>query len=510
MGLFSNVGGLNPRRSIFDLSYVKTLTCDMGQLIPVMCDEAVPGDVWDIGNEAVVRFQPLVAPVLHEVNMYTHYFFVPYRLLWDGWEDFITGGVDGDDAQTLPTWTSPTTTEGSLWDYMGFPTGVTPTGRLPLDFPRRAYNFVYQNYYADETLQSTFDWTAGQQQILNRAWEKDYFTSALPWQQRGTAPALPISGTTTAVWANDLTNQALTWPSIDTQPNPVSFFYRDTTQLPANSNTKTALEKGKATISKTSLGANTVDLSTGTTVDIADLRLAVQLQKWMERNARAGVRYTEFLRAHFGVAPTDERLDRPEYIGGSKSPIIFSEVLQTSSTDATSPQGNLAGHGITVNAGHCGKYRVQEYGLIIGLMSVMPRSMYQQGINRQWLRQTRYDFFFPEFAYLSEQAVERVEIYASAVEAENKTIFGYQGRYNEMRFKPSMVCGQMRTTFDYWHLGRIFTSAPSLNETFIKCEPTKRIFAVETDPGLIVSFGNRLTAMRPMPITPEPGLMDHF
>ena len=504
MNIFQNVGGLQPRRSVFDLSYVKTLTCDMGQLIPIMCDEVVPGDIFKIGNEAVVRFQPLVAPVLHEVNMYVHYFFVPYRLLWDDWETFITGGVDGDDATALPTWNPTNKAIGSLWDYIGFPTTITPTGRLPLDFPRRAYNFIYSEYYRDQTLQDTFDWTAGNESILNRCWEKDYFTSALPWQQRGTSPALPITGITHAVWSSDFN---ISYPAVSgaTLGNIQAF---DSTHYPGTTNSKLALEQGK--ITKTNLDNNTIDLSTASTVDIADLRLAVQLQKWMERNARAGVRYTEFLRAHFGVAPRDERLDRPEYIGGTKSPIIFSEVLQTSSTDATTPQGNLAGHGITVSASQCGQYRATEYGLIMGLMSIMPRTMYQQGVNRQWLRQTRFDFFFPEFSQLSEQAVERVEVYASAVEAENKTIFGYQGRYNEMRYKPSMVCGQMRDTFDYWHLGRIFTSAPALNETFVVCNPSKRIFAVDTEPGLIVSFGNKITAIRPMPITPEPGLMDHF
>ena len=170
--VFQNVGGLNPRRSVFDLSYVKTLTCDMGQLIPIMCDEVVPGDVFTIANEAVVRFQPMVAPILHEVNMYVHYFFVPYRLLWISWEDFISGGVDGDDASVIPTWSPTNKAIGSLWDYLGFPTTITPTGRLPLDFPRRAYNFIYSEYYRDQTIQDTFDWTAGNEDILNRCWEK--------------------------------------------------------------------------------------------------------------------------------------------------------------------------------------------------------------------------------------------------------------------------------------------------------------------------------------------------
>ena len=233
----------------------------------------------------------------------------------------------------------------------------------------------------------------------------------------------------------------------------------------------------------TALQNNTVDLSTASTFDIADLRLAFQIQKWMERNARGGVRYTEFLRAHFGVAPRDERLHRPEYIGGSKSPVIMSEVLQTSSTDLTTPQGNLAGHGISAQDQFCGSYRAAEFGLIMGIMSIMPKPAYSQGINRQWLRRSKFDFFFPEFVGLSEQAIEQAEIYATDVASANTTIFGYQGRYDEMRTKDNMVVGEMRTTFDYWHLARQFSSAPLLNSSFITCIPRKDIFAVQNMPG---------------------------
>ena len=484
--VFSLVGGLHPRRSVFDLSYEKKLTCDMAQLIPIMCDEVVPGDLFKIGNQAVVRFQPLVAPILHEINMYVHYFFVPYRILWDDWEDFISGGVDGQFSDPIPEWEPTITTEGSLWDFFGFPVGVDPDGAYPLDFPRRAYNLVYNEYYRDENLQTEVALT--NEMILNRSWEKDYATSALPWQQRGTAPALPIAGTTSAVWGDVLGGTAFTVSGNATNPT-----------RPFNANTKTFMD------------ANTVDLSTASTFDIADLRLAFQIQKWMERNARAGVRYTEFLRAHFGVSPRDERLQRPEYIGGSKAPCIISEVLQTSSTDATTPQGNLAGHGITVSDAYCGKYHAQEFGLIIGIMSIMPRSAYSQGIDKQWLRKTKYDFFFPEFANLSEQAILNAEICATGSSSHNQDIFGYQGRYDEMRTKNSQIVSGMRTTFDYWHLGRQFNPAspPVLNEDFIKCTPRKDIFAVPSEPGLIVNFANIIKAFRPLPYMAVPGLIDH-
>jgi len=402
--VFKNVGGAQVRRSVFDLSYEKKFTCDMGQLIPVLCDEAVPGDIFEIGNQTVIRFQPLVSPVLHEINMYLHVFFVPYRLLWEDWEDFITGGVDGDDESELPRWEPTIYTQNSLWDYLGFPVGVDPDGAYPMSFPRDAYNLIWNEYYRDETLQTEVALT--QETILQRNWEKDYFTSSLLWQQRGTAPALPISGTTHAVWNLtdiDSTSSDGNWHSSASGPNDQLYIQNPGTNGQANA--------------LAFLNKNTVDLAVASTFDIADLRLAFQVQRWMERNARAGVRYTEFLQAHFGVAPRDDRMQRPEYIGGSKSPIIVSEVLQTSGTkDEPTPQGNMAGHGISVSTNHCGKFRCQEFGLIMGILSVMPRSAYQQGINRQWLRRTKYDFFFPEFANLSEQVIDTAEIFASGVE----------------------------------------------------------------------------------------------
>lgn len=477
----------------------------MAQLIPVMCDEVVPGDFFEMGNEAVIRFQPLVAPVLHEINMYVHYFFVPYRLLWDNatpdnWETFISGGIDGDELPTIPTWEPTDTTEGSLWDYMGFPTGIDPDGAYPIDFPRRAYNLVYNEFYRDETLVNEVALT--NELILSRAWEKDYFTSALTAQQRGTAPALPISGSSFADFTNAVGGTQGYGDSIS--------LILDQTGTPAHNTIQTQAGYYNANV-LAALNKNEVDLSSATTFDIADLRLAFQIQKWMERNARAGVRYTEFLKAHFGVSPNDDRLQRPEYIGGSKSPVIISEVLQTSSTDVTSPQGNLAGHGLTISQAYCGKYHAKEFGLIIGIMSVMPRSAYSQGINKQWLKATKYDFYFPEFANLSEQAITNAEICASAAAAHNTGIFGYQGRYDELRTKQNQICGQMRTSYDYWHLGRQFNPAlpPALNGTFITCDPRKDIFAVPTEPGLIVSFGNIIKAFRPVPLSAEPGLLDH-
>lgn len=496
--VYQRVAGNRPGRSVFDLSHDVKFTCDMGELIPVLHQHCVPGDVMSIANQVVIRFQPMVAPILHEINAYCHYFFVPYRLIWSDWESFITGGVDGTEAPTLPVTSGPISAN-SIEDYMGLPVGITfPAGFRPLSFGKYAYNLVYNEYYRDETLVTEVALTDGA--IKKRAWEKDYFTSALPWQQRGTAPALPIS--LSGVLAGYGTGIPVAHVSTDTTPRNLQVGASAHVDLTGATGTGNFLWDDP----KIAVDTSTV---TATSFDIADLRLAVQIQKFLERNARAGARYTEFLQAHFGASPRDDRLQRPEYLGGSKSPVIVSEVLQTSSTDGTSPQANMAGHGIAVDRRHICKYRAQEYGVIIGILSVMPRSLYQQGIEREFLRSTRYDFYFPEFANLSEQPVYRGEIYASAVLAENQTVFGYQGRYNEMRARRSYVASDMRATYDYWHLSRQFSSAPALNQTFIECTPRKDFLAAPSPDAMIVSMGNIIRAVRPLPIVSNPGLIDH-
>jgi len=516
--VFKRTGQVSPRRSMFDLSYSKLLTGDLGKLYPVLCDEVVPGDYWQIGNETVLRFNPLLAPILHRIDCVTHYFFVPYRILDENWEDFITGGVDGDNAYELPRFQNVNADaigKGSLWDYFGFPIGDGSTqttadiALLPISYPWRAYNMIWNEYYRDQNLQN--ERNSGAYLPAFRNWEKDYFTSALPFQQRGMAPALPVSGTTYADFD---------FSSVDH-----SSFIVNTDNLESNSDIHLTSSGAAALFAAnhgTSLSAwntkaenilnqNTVDLSAATTFDVNDLRLAFQIQKWMERNARAGVRYTEFLQAHFGVYPRDERLQRPEYIGGTKNPVIVSEVLQTSSSDTTSPQGNMAGHGINVQQGYVGKYHVKEYGIIMGLMSVMPKPAYMQGINRQWLRETRYDFYFPEFANLSEQAIMTAEIYniPGTPEATARSVFGFQGRYDEMRVKQNLITGDFRDTFNYWHLGREFSNAPLLNDIFVRCNPTKRFLAVQNEPAFLCNFGNVIKAFRPLPVIAEPGFIDH-
>ncbi len=538
MSVFSSIQGNRVGRSVFNLSHNKRFTCDMGELIPVTLLECVPGDTMRIGCEAVTRFQPLVAPILDSVDLTVHYFFVPFRLLFDGdkdWETFITGGKDGTDTSiSLPKFkfayangsasSNPNNpfSKGvisgkySLWDYFGLPIPSANQSDLQkivdtdgvIGFPQRAYNLIWNEYYRDENLCDEI--SLDNSTVMYRAWKKDYFTSSLPWQQRGISPALPISG-----------NVPVT---LDSSGFTISGARFDGFQFYAGLNqTVTTVTKPSSVvnfenITGTPTGlSGTVNLENASTFNIAVLREAMQIQRWMEMNARGGVRYTEFLRAHFGISPRDEVLQRPEYLGGTKSGVVISEVLQTSQTtsgESGSPQGNLSGHGLGAMSDFICSYTAKEFGYIVGIASYMPKPSYQQGVNRAFTRKTKYDFYFPEFAHLSEQAVKKGEIYATGNASDND-IFGYQSCYSELRYMPSINCSDMRDTFSYWHLGRIFSSAPSLNAGFLTTNAAysggirKDIFAVQNEPGLIVNFGNVIKAVRPLPVYGTPGFIDH-
>lgn len=515
---FKSVVNIRPGRSVFDLSHTKLQDANMGVLYPVMCETMVPGDSFRMGNQIVVRAMPLVAPILHEINVTVHYFFVPNRIMWDGWEEFITGGVDGDDASTLPRMNYPTGAWGtSIWNYLGFPklgVALTATTTKPVDFARRAYLAVFNNYYRDENQMTEIDITdQANDQLLRRSWEKDYFTSSLPFAQRGDAVALPVSGLAPLTGSVDFDFSNL--PANGTSPHSTNFATVSGTnpQLVGDQGNGSSSSSAWNTAGVTALDG-TADLSSATTFDVNDLRLAFQIQKWMERNARSGVRYTEFLQSHFGVGGNlDSRLQRPEYVGGMKTPVIISEVLQTSSTkDEPTPQGTLAGHGITVASEYAGKYYAQEYGVMIGIMSIMPKPAYHQGVNRQWLPRTRYDYYFPEFATLGEQAIEMAELYYQETDIKNTEVFGFQGRFDEMRYKPNVTCGLLRPgeDFDYWTLTRDFGAKPTLSDTFMYCNPDPRAWAVQVDaPQFVVHIANKIKAIRPLPAMGTPGLIDH-
>lgn len=538
MSSFTQVKALRPGRNVFDLSYEKKFDFDVGQLIPAFLQECVPGGTYKIGNELVINAQPLNAPIYHKLDATVHYFFVPTRLIFDGWEDFITGGINGNDSTLLPRF-NPSfdgTTEAekkaqvlaavgpySLYDYFGMPiipnTGsyvgdYTYPGRgatsgqpayfyKPLAFPWRIYNLCYNEFYRDETLQSEVN--LDQVRVLNRNWSKDYFTSALPFQQRGTSPALPLSGTAPVLFstgAAEIPAMALYGGTIGSGVvNDEVGFNDSSSSLPVSAKVRKA----------------TVSFENAATFNVSDLRLAFQLQKFMERAARGGVRYTEFLTSFFGVSPTDARLQRPEYLGGSKSPILINQVTQTSES-GTTPQGTLRGKGITADKNYICKYTASEFGYIIGILSVLPLPSYQQGVERTWLRKVKSDFYFPMFAHLSEQAVTEEEVYAFGDDGSegvinNGYVFGYQAPYNEMRQRQNKVCGSLRSSLSYWHMGRIFDSAPALNSDFITCDASrdhlKRVYAVQNVPGLICNFANIVTGILPIPKYGEPGLIDH-
>ncbi len=549
MSVFNSVLGNKVGRSVFDLSHVKRFTCDMGQLIPVYFDECVPGDTRKIGMQCVTRFQPLVAPILDSVDLTVHYFFVPTRLLMikeEDWNTFLTGGKDGKDTSvSLPVWDFGSVPESnssrpfsnnivfqkySLWDYFGLPMTdnliAVRNANNVNGFAQRAYNLVWNEFYRDENLCDEVP--LDNATVLYRAWKKDYFTSALPWQQRGTAPALPLVGT---VPVDNLVGSGVYFSPVNVHldngveegivvnntPNDVDHNF-----LLFNGN-----RGGGAGHNVTSIGGTlgstatpSINLGNAGAFDVATIRQAFQIQRWLELNARGGVRYTEFLRSHFGIAPKDEVLGRPQYIGGTKSNIVISEVLQTSRTvDSTqtekgSPLGRLAGHGLGASSDYICTYTSKEFGYIIGIASWMPKPSYQQGVNRIFSRKTKFDFYFPEFAHLSEQAVTNGEVFATGTD-KDKDIFGYQGAYNEMRYTPSFNCADMRDTFSYWHLGRIFDNAPKLNAGFLTTNPAydggirKDIFASQNEPGLLVQFANIVKAVRPLPVYGTPGFVDH-
>lgn len=509
---FQNVATNRVPKSLFNLSYSKKFTGVMGILYPSMVDEVVPGDVFRISKNIMFRFMPLVSPVMHEINLYEYTFFVPYSLLMsehelsdDGdFEYMIVGGSTGDEEITIPIWEPTDYAKGSLWDYMGFPAAVDPDGAYPVDFPKRAYNFIWNEYFRDE-IETELDITTAEA-LKSKRWDRDYFTTARPWQQKGTAPAFPITGVLD-VDSND--------EVIDLLVGGVAYAH-----LSADGSTANAVyDTATGSTSNAKFGPETgleVDLGAGAiTIDIADFRLLLATQRWMEQNARAGTRYTSFLRSVYGTSPTDERLDRPELIGAFKLPVIISEVLQTESSDASTDLGTMGGHGVTAGNQNVGTYRVKEHGLIMSLLVVCPRPEYSQGIDRQWRKDTLYDFYFPVFANLSEQAVLQSEIYASGVEAENDTIFGYQGRFNEMRVKRNIVCAELAYggDFDHWTFGRYFSSAPTLGTTFLKMNASTNNGGIRTDPfaassedQFVVHVGNIIKAARPLPLYPNPGI----
>lgn len=490
-----------PGRNVFDLSHDVKMSMDMGYLVPTLALEVVPGDKISLSCESLLRFAPMISPVMHRINVYMHYWFVPNRIIWPEWEKWISNEMPTGTVAPymLHQESNGYTPEQELFmDYFGIP--PVPAGSTVIEgvsvLPFYAYNKIYNDFYRDQNLitEVNVEAVTGNNTSLapdfltlrKRAWEHDYFTSSLPFAQKGDAVDIPLG-------VVELTNDPLTVADIGKFIDP-------TTNLPIGAGA--ASIQGAGSLIAASGSQSVYDpngtLSVGSTT-INDLRRAFRLQEWLEKNARGGTRYAENILAHFGVKSDDARLQRAEYITGSTSPVVISEVLNTSAT-AEDPQGEMAGHGVSVTTGNYGSYYAKEHGYIIGIMSVMPKTAYQQGIPRHFLKSLDpLEYYWPSFANIGEQQVDVREIFAFS--PNRLEPFGYVPRYAEYKYLPSRVAGEFRSSLAYWHLGRIFATEPALNQEFIECSPRKDIFAVEYQDvqSLFCHVFHKIKAVRPMP-----------
>lgn len=472
------------KRGKFSLSHTKLASGDMGELLPIGMTEVLPGDSIQQTTSALVRTMPLLAPVMHPVDIRIHHWFVPHRIVWEGWEDFITGGADGMDDAAFPTVKSPSSggfAVGSLADYLGVPPGIPNLECSALPF--RGMAMIFNEWYRDQDLVPelpiSFDDgldTTTSTQLQKIAWEKDMYTSARPWEQKGPSITIPL-GSEAPVASRAARNTLLS--------------IKD-----ANSNTQQAVgaDTNYAYINNSTAAAGTAmfaDLRGVSAVTVNILREAMALQRYEEARARYGSRYVEYLR-YLGVQSSDARLQRPEYLGGGKQVIQFSEVLQTAEGD--NPVGEMRGHGI--GATRSNRYRrfFEEHGYIFTLLSVRPKTIYAQGLSRTWNRRTKEDFWQQELQHIGQQEVLNKEVYAAHTSPDGT--FGFQDRYDEYRRTESSIAGEFRDILDFWHMARIFDSSPALNASFVTANPTERVFPVENQDVLYIYARHSIQARR--------------
>lgn len=525
---FSQVPSVSVPRSSFNRSHGHKTTFDAGFLVPIFVDEALPGDTFSLKLHALARMATPIYPIMDNLHLDFFFFAIPNRLVWDDWQKFcgeaVDTGYNSPDDYVIPVMNPATYLSNTLGDYLGLPTGVQVAGASALFF--RAYNLVWNEWFRDENLQSKAvvnkgagPDAQGSYSIRQRGKRHDYFTSCLPWPQKGPAVEVPVGG-----FAPVLPARTNSYPEFMYQGNNSL----GTTRIGVDQAAPTAVitQNPADTTRLMEWATNTgleADLSNATAVTINALREAFQVQRMYEKDARGGTRYTELLRSHFGVVSPDARLQRPEFLGGGSIPVVINPVSQTSQTTTgttdPSPQGNLAAFGVAGVRGIGFRKSFTEHTIILGLVEARSDMTYQQGLNRMWTRKTRFDFYWPSLAHLGEQAVLSKEIYCDGT-ANDDTVFGYQERWAEYRYFPSRVSGAFRSNYpagqtaaslDAWHLAFNFPVRPTLGSAFIVDQPpVDRVIAVPSEPHFLFDGHFSVKCVRPMPTYSVPGLIDHF